>query len=268
MLYIFRIFCLSIGIFSAIPYAIGGGGLTGGATEWTQVANNTELIAQVRQQIRTYDQLARQFQLMLENDASLQDSFTSGRFNDLLVRLHRSLRNDAIIAYTAENVQEDYRRKFPTYTDYARDYHGLSDAGHAEFEHWERLNRRNTEQALGVLNINANEVLTEGQAIEKLRRQARTTRSRKAIAQIGNNLSLVQLEQSRRMENLIQTQIAMQANYEAIETNRKAREEARKTSVEDHTDVWMDAVREARRERLETTRPLDAGTNIPRLNQD
>ena len=133
--------------------------------------NNVELAAQVQQQIRTYQNLADQLDLMANND---------------------------------------------------------------------RLRRANIKAALDTVNINRNQVLTEGQMLDLIQRQARDTESRKAIMQIGNDLALTQVHQARRMENLLQTQIVMQANFQAAEQSKETREQA------ESDDAW-ERVREGRK---------------------
>ena len=48
--------------------------------------------------------------------------------------------------------------------------------------------------------------------------------------QIGNDLALTQVHQARRMENLLQTQIVMQANFQAAEQSKETREQAESES--------------------------------------
>lgn len=242
-----------------------GGAITGGATEITQIANNGELAAQVSAQIRTYEQLRREFALLLENDRLLDEIAYGGNFTEILRSLHQSIRHDSVISYVAQNINEDYSSKYPAYTEYVLYNHGIPDGGMANFLHWENQNRSNVTQAMRTLNVNANQMLTEEQMLSTLRRQARTTRSRKAIAQLGNNLTLAQLEQSRRMENLLQTQIAMQANFEAAEADREMRETAAREKRYEDSDQYIEMIRRNREVRQRQKPSYSTGANIPRV---
>ena len=223
-----------------IEMAAAGGGVPIGATEGTQLLNNVELAAQVQQQIRTYQNLADQLDLMANNDRLLNSHNFHATGGRMLAELHRAVERDGLISYVGSSVNEEYDRVHPSYRDYARETYGIEAVTHASFRTFDEQRRANIKAALDTVNINRNQVLTEGQMLDLIQRQARDTESRKAIMQIGNDLALTQVHQARRMENLLQTQIVMQANFQAAEQSKETREQA------ESDDAW-ERVREGRK---------------------
>ena len=206
--------------------AQGGGGIGGGATEWTQIMNNGELAAQVQQQIRTYERLSQQLAIFAANDRLLNSHNFQNTGPQLLAELHRAMVTDDTVSYVGSSLNEEFERQYPGYRQYSRDRYGIEAVTNRDFDLWNVQNQANVKSALDTININRDQVLTEGQMLDLIARQAKTTESKKAIMQIGNDLALTQVHQARRMENLLQTQISLQANYLAAEQAREVREQA------------------------------------------
>ena len=210
-------------IVSANGYA--GGGL-GNATEWTQILNNGELAAQVVQQVKTYKTLYQQLQVLTANERLLNSHNFENAAAPLLAKLHRAMVTDQTVSYVGSNLNEEFERTYPDYRQYSRDTYGIEAVTNRDFDQWNAQNQANVKSALDAININRDQVLTEGQMLDLVARQAKTVESKKAIMQVGNDLALNQIHQARRMENLLQTQISLQANYLAAEQSQNVREEA------------------------------------------
>ena len=208
--------------------AMAGGAVTGGATEFTQVLNNAELAAQVQQQLRTYQALADELRILRDNERMLTGHHFADVPSRALIRLHRALQNDRIISYQAGSINDEFALKYPGYRTYMAELYGVENGGNAGYAAWDEQNQANMTAALNTVNLNRNQVLAEGQMLDLIDRQARTARSRKALMQLGNDLALTQVRQARRMENLLQTQIVLQANYLAAGQARSNRGQSRR----------------------------------------
>ncbi len=193
--------------------AIAGGSVTGGATEFTQVLNNAELAAQVQQQLRTWQALAEELRILRDNERMLTGHHFAGAPSQALMRLHRAMLGDNIISYRAGSVDDEFALKYPGYRTYLAEIYGIENGVNAGYAAWDAQNQANLAAALNTVNLNREQVLAEGQMLDLIDRQARTVKSRKALMQLGNDLALTQVRQARRMENLLQTQIILQANY-------------------------------------------------------
>ena len=223
-----RILYSSCGAFLFAAAAMAGGGVTGGATEFTQLLNNGELAAQVQQQLRTYQALADELQILRGNERMLTGHHFADAPSKALIRLHRAMQNDHIISYQAGSIHDEFALKYPGYRTYMAEAYGIKNGGNAGYAAWDEQNQANLAAALNTVNLNRDQVLAEGQMLDLIDRQARTTTSRKALMQLGNDLALTQVRQARRMENLLQTQIVLQSNYLAAEQARSNRGQSRR----------------------------------------
>ena len=215
-----------------------GGGL-GGATEYTQLLNNSELAAQVSQQIKTYERLSQQLAILAANDRLLNSHTFQNTGPQLLAELHRAMVTDDTVSYVGSSLNEEFERQYPDYRQYSRDRYGIEAVTNRDFDQWNVQNQANVKSALDTININRDQVLTEGQMLDLVARQAKTTESKKAIMQIGNDLALTQIHQARRMENLLQTQISLQANYLAAEQAQQVRDQAASDNTRRRNDEFF-----------------------------
>ena len=220
--------------------AMAGGAVTGGATELTQVLNNVELGAQVQQQLRTYQVLADELRILRSNERMLTGHHFAGAPSKALIRLHRAMQNDSIISYQAGSVNDEFAHEYPSYKAYLAQGYGIEHGGNASYVAWDAQNQANMAAALNTVNLNRDQVLTEGQMLDLINRQAKTTKSRKALMQLGNDLALTQVRQARRMENLLQTQIVLQANYLSAEQARSNREQAASANNWEREKEYLD----------------------------
>lgn len=222
-----------------------GGGITGGATEWTQIANNVELIGQVRAQIDTFQTLQQELQLLMENEALLATHNILNSFDSPLVDLHRALVNDGAISYTAENLNEEFDREYPGYQTYARETYGV-DTSNTNYARWSKQNHSNIKAALNTIGVNRDQVITESKMLDTLARQAKTVKSKKAVLQLGNDIALTQAQQNRRMEHLLETQIALQGNYLAAEQSKEDRAQVEADNRSDYYKNLSEMLRKRR----------------------
>ena len=201
------------GALCLVTTTMAGGAVTGGATEFTQILNNAELAAQVQQQLRTWQALADELRILRDNERMLTGHHFAGAPSQALTRLHRALRNDHIISYQAGSINDQFALKYPGYKAYMTEVYGIENGANAVYAAWDAQNQANMVAALNMVNLNREQVLAEGQMLDLIDRQAKTVKSRKALMQLANDLALTQVRQARRMENLLQTQIILQANY-------------------------------------------------------
>ena len=226
-----------------VATAAQGGGGFGGATEWTQILNNGELAAQVGQQVKTYETLYQQLIILAGNERLLNSHHFSNTAAPLLAELHRAMVTDQTVSYVGSSLNEEFERTYPDYRQYSRDTYGIEAVTNRDFDRWNAQNQANVKSALDTININRDQVLTEGQMLDLVARQAKTVESKKAIMQVGNDLALNQIRQARRMENLLQTQISLQANYLAAEQARQVSEQAASDATNKRSDDYFEMMR-------------------------
>ena len=118
-------------LLSPYPASAGGGGLTGGATEWTQLLNNGELVSlvghsatQIDNQVTQITQLAEQiqnqlriYQNMLQNTAQLP-AHVWGQVQSDLNRLQSVVTKAQGISFSMGNIDDVLSARFKSYSDF------------------------------------------------------------------------------------------------------------------------------------------------------
>ena len=204
-----RIFTLASIILLAFS-ASAGGGSGGHATEYTQLLNNTQLLEQVKQQIKTYRTLMLDLEIAKRNIAPNSRAFMS-RAGASLQRLHRALRRDGKIGRGTVNTLEQMDKQFPGYAEYLGNAN--PDQIPATYIEWDNRSRENVRRALELVDTNANELVTEGQLLRELQRHSQSTDGQLAAIQVGNEIAVAQLAQNQRLQQLLHTQIELQGNF-------------------------------------------------------
>lgn len=147
---------LAAAIFSSafvLPVPAKAGSATGAATEWTQLANNAELIkllqssgVQVENQLTQISQLAEQIQNqlkiyenMLQNTAQLPNHIW-GEVESDLKRLQNVVSQGQGIAFSMGNADDILNQRFPSYSDLKTN---LSDGESfsSSYQSWSDTNR-------------------------------------------------------------------------------------------------------------------------------
>ena len=141
---------LSVSTVSNAEASVGG---LGGATEWTQILNNTELVSlvgssaeQVQNQITQITQLAEQIQNqlriyenMLQNTLTLPNNIW-GQVESDLMRLQSLVNQGQGIAFSMGNVDDVLRQRFQSFADFKS---GLANGQtfSSSYQDWSDTNR-------------------------------------------------------------------------------------------------------------------------------
>jgi P-type conjugative transfer protein TrbJ len=176
---VFYIFVLRTGTARA------GGGLTGGATEFTQIANNSELIMQVSQLAEQISQQIQMVQDMIHNTLNLPKKLL-GNVTGMITTVMNAYNRAQGILNRLSNLDEEFYNKFySTVSDlsnpsgwvknYSSEYFKLSEGMEKEAKH-----------TVESLKISADDITDSGKLLEKLADNASSADGRNAILQAGN----------------------------------------------------------------------------------
>lgn len=158
-----------------------GGGLSGGATEFTQIANNSELIVQVGQLAEQINQQIQMVQDMIHNTLALPKKLIGditgaidavmGAYNDVQGILNR-----------LSNIDEEFYNMF---------YSELQSLGWTEnySEKYFELSKgleKEAKKRIESLKVAADDITDSSKILEKLSNNANSAEGRNAIEQAGN----------------------------------------------------------------------------------
>lgn len=224
---------------SIVPPAFGGS-VTGAATEWTQLANNAELVAilessgiQVDNQLTQIGQLAQQIQnqlemyrTMLQNTAALP-AHVWGEIEAELERLRDITAQGEGIAFTMGNADALLAQRFPDYAKLREDLPGGEDFS-TTYETWSRTNRETIGASLRVAGLTAEQFEGEEATTRSLKRLSETADGQMKAIQVGHDIAVEQVAQLQKLRALFSQQMTMSATWLQSEQSLRDLAQARR----------------------------------------
>ncbi len=216
----FLAFLLLLCAFVGAAHA-GGGGLTGGATEWTQLANNSELAAQVSQlseqignqvkqitnQIEQITNQIRMIQDMIANTMTIPDQLFRN-----VQKIYGSVRNiigrTQGLAYNLANMDDELKRRFKSYADLAN----LSNIGNigAEARNIVTTQMETVRTTMEAIGVSFEELVKDdASALKELQSKASSATGRNELIQATNQLMGFLAEDAMKLRQLQMMQAQM-----------------------------------------------------------
>lgn len=182
----------------------------GGATEVTQLLNNTELVAQSAQLYQQVQYTLQQVQMEQKQLLNLISSPQQlwGQAQQDLQQLAQLVSQTTAISYAAGNIDQAFRQAYPGYaksagaTDFGSKYKDL--IGKA----FDGLN-----SALQAAGLNASQFATEQSTIQQIQSMSGNSQGALQAIQAGNMIASQTVEQLFKVRQLLASQIQAQSNY-------------------------------------------------------
>lgn len=216
------------------------GGVTGQATEWTQLANNTELISlvgksaeQVNNQIKQITQLAEQIQNqiniynnLLQNTALLPDHIWGQVENDLKA-LQNVVEQGQGVAFSMGNIDDVLKQRFRSFAEMRG---SLPDGQNfsATYESWSHTNRDTVAGTLKAANLTAEQFSSEEATMSSLRSMSESADGQMKALQVGHQIATQQVAQMQKLRGLVSQQMTMMGTWFQSEQAQKDLAQARR----------------------------------------
>jgi len=195
----------------------GGGGLTGGATEMTQIANNAELATQVGQLAQQINNQIKMINDMITNTLTMPDQL----FRDVkqVYGSVKSIINKTQgLAYNLSNIDEEMKRRFKSYSDLSK-LTTVEDFS-SEYRKIVETQTETVRTTMEAIGVSFEELVRDDtSALQELQRKASSAQGRNELIQGTNQLLGFLAEDALRLRQLqmMQAQMAGTA-YEAERT--------------------------------------------------
>lgn len=224
---------VTVATLSAVPQSAFAGGVTGQATEWTQLLNNGELISlvgksteQINNQITQILQLAEQIQNqirmyenMLQNTAQLP-FHTWSQVEADLNRLRSLVAQGQGIAFSMSNADDVLRQRFASYGDFKN---GLADGETfaSQYETWSTTNRDTIAGALKAAGLTAEQFSSEEETMASLRSMSESADGQMKALQVAHEIAAEQVAQAQKLRALVAQQTTMMGTwYQSEQTDK------------------------------------------------
>lgn len=218
---------------ATIASPVYAGTATGAATEWTQLANNAELIkllessgTQVHNQLTQINQLAQQietqlniYQNMLQNTATLPEHIW-GQVAADINQLRSIIETGQSIAYTMGNQDDILQQRFQSYSSLRTDLPSNSTFS-TTYQTWSDTNRETIASTLRAAGLTSEQFSTEEATMSSLRSMSETADGQMKALQVGHQLAAQQVEQSQKLRALVSQQTTMTATWLQSEQTAK-----------------------------------------------
>ncbi|WP_244482791.1 P-type conjugative transfer protein TrbJ [Mesorhizobium sp. Root102] len=219
----------SVALTSVAPIRANAGAVTGNATEWTQLLNNSELIGlvgqsaeQIQNQVTQITQLAEQIQNqiriyenMLQNTAKLPTQVWGQVENDL-GKLQGIVNQGQGIAFSMGNVDDVLKQRFQSYADFKTKLPDGQDFSSA-WQSWSDTNRDTIAGTLKAANLTAEQFSTEETTMRQLRSMSESSDGQMKALQVGHQIAAQQVAQTQKLRGLVAQQMTMMGTWYASE---------------------------------------------------
>ena len=216
------------------------GAATGNATEFTQLANNAQLIdlmkssgIQVDNQLKQIAQLAEQienqlkiYQNMLQNTAQLPEHIW-GQVEGDLNQLSSIVKQGQGIAFSMGTGDDLLQQRFKSYADLQNN---LPDAQNysSSYQVWSDTNRGTIAGTLKAASLTADQFDSEESTMDSLRSMSETADGQMKALQVGHEIAAQQVAQMQKLRGLVSQQMTMMGTWLQSEQTDKDLAQARR----------------------------------------
>jgi len=135
-------------------------------------------------------------------------------------------KNARLIGKDVENIEKEFRMQYKGYVHYLESTGQASLVMPERYEQWASSGLDNVRTALEAASINVSSFDDENDMLNRMLSRSSTASGRLQAIQAGNEISTLNVQQLQKLRDMIQTQLIMQANYMALETERRAIDDA------------------------------------------
>ena len=231
------LFACAVGLASTQAIA---GAATGNATEFTQLANNAQLIdlmkssgIQADNQLTQISQLAEQienqlkiYQNMLQNTAQLPNHIW-GQVESDLNRLRYVVDQGQSIAFSMGNADDLLKQRFKSYADLQTNLPN-SDNFSSIYQTWSNTNRDTIASTLKAANLTAGQFDSEENTMNSLRSMSESADGQVKALQVGHEIAAQQVAQMQKLRGLVSQQMTMMGTWLQSEQTDKDLAQARR----------------------------------------
>ncbi|MGC4409996.1 MULTISPECIES: P-type conjugative transfer protein TrbJ [Rhizobium] len=216
------------------------GSVTGAATEWTQLANNAELVGllessgeQVSHQLTQISQLAQQIQnqlqiysTLLQNTAALPAHVWGDVEADLMKLKEIAVQGEGI-AFTMGNADEILAQRFGGYADF-RQARPSGESFAETYKTWSKSNQETIAASLRVAGLTTEQFESEAATMPALKRLSETSDGQMKALQVGHDIAVEQVAQLQKLRGLFAQQMTLSAAWLQSEQSLRDLAQARR----------------------------------------
>jgi P-type conjugative transfer protein TrbJ len=194
------------------------GVLGGFATEWTQLANNLQL---VNTYIRQGEQLRQEILMAIDmakntNPLSVQ---VFGQIAGDITRLASIVQGGRALAYSMANLDAEFRTRFRGWGYSARTWY-------SDYRNWSQTSLDTTLGTLRAAGLQGQQLQSEQAVLDRLRVMAQSSDGRMQALQVANQIAEQQVQQVMKLRQLMLADLQSKQAFQAAQMQKQAASEA------------------------------------------
>src|SRR5919201_1905473 len=207
-----------IGISIPVVRTVYAGVLGGFATEWTQLANNLQLVSSY---IRLGEQLQQQIKMVLDmtKNSHILPSQVFGSISSDIGRLASVVQGGQALAYSMANLDAEFRTRF-------RGYGYNSRTWYTDYRTWSQTSLDTTLGTLRAAGLQGQQLQSEQAVLNSLRSSLQGTDGRLEALHALGDISEQQVEQLMKLSELMMADLSSKQAYQAAIILQQAASEA------------------------------------------
>lgn len=234
-------------LLGAMPMSLSAGSVagTGGATEVTQILNNTELVAQYNKMVQQYQtQLQsltnhiQQTQMMVQNIQMLPAAQWQRFTNDLLA-LKNIVQQGQAVSFAAANLDTQFAAMYKGYANYqtsaAQSLNPRTTSFTQQYQNLNTSTRDNVNGALKALNTQMNALASDDATMALLKAQSNSADGQLKAIQAANEIALHQTDTLKKLQYTLMTQASTQAQWIGAQNDKDTAQRALSERREQYT---------------------------------
>lgn len=194
------------------------GVVAGLATEWTQIANNVQLI---NQYIRQGQQLVEQIKLTLDavKNAAQLPFQVFGPIMSEISSLAGVVQGGRALAYSMANLDAEFASRFRGWGYNAR-------AWYKDYRDWSQTSLDTTLGTLKAAGLQGDQLGSEQAVLDQLRTMAQSSDGRMRALQVSNQIMEQQVQQLMKLRQLMLADLQSKQAFQAAQIQKQATQEA------------------------------------------
>jgi type IV secretion system protein TrbJ len=196
------------------------------ATEFTQLANNLQLVDQLARQVELVRESVQQTANLALNTRPL-DGQAWGNTLAEIRRLNSLLAQAKSLSFASADLDARFSEKYKDYNGYVRDQTG-EEALAGKLQQWSEDTNASVLTTLKAAGLSSTQI--EGEEDDHLRsleRLAETAEGRMQAIQVGNQIAMAAVRQTQKVRQTMLLQVQLLANFVQQQGDRQTAEAAR-----------------------------------------
>src|SRR5450830_679253 len=197
--------------------AFAGGAATGGATEWTQILNNVQLLDQYSKQVEQYATQGLQYQSELQNLALNPTCIMGSVASILLHGIGGIMDSGQSIGSTMARIDGNFSQKFSS---------PLAGTFSQNFKTWTTTSTDTLGAAMRSAGMHRDAFASDTAALTALFNKTQSSQGTVAAVQTLSEINVAQVQQMQKLNDLISTQNIATSTFMASQNSKETKARA------------------------------------------